>query len=259
MTTATATKPRPVAPVGPDRQTSLGKALALLDAFPDDRGSIGVTELARRAGVSKPSAFRLLACLEADGYVERAGTSYSVGWRVFELGNRIRPCRPGGLREVARPYLCEVHERTRLTVHLALLDRAHVLYLDKLERREVRTPTRIGGRMPASCTALGKAQLAFVDEAIVEQVVRGGLARRTPYSIAAPAVFSGELERVRADGVAFDREEAAIGLWCVAAPILKGANVVGALSVSGPSSGDIGRVDRLTRQAADALSELVRS
>ena len=63
------------------------------------RGWIGVSDLGRRAGVSKPSAFRLLGALEADGYVERDGANYCLGRQVFELGNRIRPCRPGGLRE----------------------------------------------------------------------------------------------------------------------------------------------------------------
>jgi IclR family transcriptional regulator, KDG regulon repressor len=259
LTTRGTTHTISVQRTGPDRQTSLGKALALLDAFPEDGGWIGVSELGRRAGVSKPSAFRLLGTLEADSYVERDGANYCLGRQMFELGNRIRPCRPGGLREVALPYLTELYERTRRTVHLALLEGTQVLYLEKLERRGVQTPSRVGGRAPATCTALGKALLAFAGDDTIEQVIDEGLLRRTPRTLAEPYALQRNLDQVRLDGVAYDREEMATGLWCVAAPIMSGSRPVGALSVSGPFVDDEPIVARHVQQAASILSRLVRT
>src|SRR5439155_11817975 len=79
--------------------TSVGKALALLDALGSGAASLGVSELARRADLPKSTAFRLLACLEDAGYVDRIGTEYCLGRRLFELGNQIVYCQPSGLRD----------------------------------------------------------------------------------------------------------------------------------------------------------------
>lgn len=261
MTTMTAPRSTLAAPLrsGPDRQTSLGKALALLEAFPEDGGWIGVSELGRRAGVSKPSAFRLLGALEADGYVERDGANYCLGRQMFELGNRIRPCRPGGLREVALPFLTELYERTRRTVHLAVLEGTQVMYIEKLERRGVKTPSRIGGRAPSTCTALGKALLAFAGEDTISRALDHGIARRTARTLTDPSALRRNLDQIRLDGVAFDHEEMATGLWCVAAPIMSGTRPVGAVSVSGQWFDEEPTSARYVQQVAATLSRLVRT
>ncbi|MGK5113228.1 IclR family transcriptional regulator [Geodermatophilus sp. CPCC 205506] len=227
-------------PEGGDRAgapTSVSKALQLLDAFRLAGPSLGVSELARRAGVPKSTAFRLLAYLEQGGYVERTGTDYRLGWRLFELGNRVHHCRPRGLRDLALPYLSELYVSTGNVVHLGVLEGNDVVYLEKIHgHRAVRTPTTVGGRMPAACVGLGKAILAFGDAGTARRVVSAGLERRTPYSIAEPGRFLNELGRVRTNGIAFDREEAALGLTCVAAPILVDGRAVAAISVSGSTT-----------------------
>lgn len=219
-----------------DRQTtstSVNKALQLLDSFRHGGPSLGVSELARRVALPKSTAFRLLSDLEHGGYVERAGTSYKLGWRLFELGNRVQHCRPRGLREIALPHLSELYARTGHVVNLAVLEGAEVVYLDKIHgRRAVRTPTTVGSRMPATCVGLGKAMLAFSDQEALRRVVSSGLERRTPYSITEPGRLLKELERIRTSGIAFDHEEAALGLACVAAPILVGGRCLAAISIS---------------------------
>jgi DNA-binding IclR family transcriptional regulator len=221
----------------PGAPTSVSKALQLLDAFRLAGPSLGVSELARRAGVPKSTAFRLLAYLEQGGYVERTGTDYRLGWRLFELGNRVHHCRPRGLRDLALPYLSELYVSTGNVVHLGVLEGNDVVYLEKIHgHRAVRTPTTVGGRMPAACVGLGKAMLAFTDPGTARRVVTAGLERRTPYSIAEPGRFLHELGRVRTNGIAFDREEAALGLTCVAAPILVEGRAVAAISVSGSTT-----------------------
>jgi DNA-binding IclR family transcriptional regulator len=219
-----------------------------------------VSELARRADLPKSTAFRLLACLEEAGYVDRMGTAYCLGRRLFELGNQIAYCQPSGLRDIALPYLCELYERAHHIVHLAVLDGVDVLYLEKLFGHDpTKAPSHVGRRVPAACCALGKAMLAFGPPQSVRDVIEKGLQRRTPYTIAYPKLFLDELARVRKDGVAYDREEVALGLTCVAAPVLRGERAVAAVSVSGPT----GRFDPATmvnpvRKAAAAIADQLR-
>jgi DNA-binding IclR family transcriptional regulator len=217
--------------------TSVGKALALLDALGSGAPFLGVSELARRTDLPKSTAYRLLACLEKAGYVDRRGTEYCLGRRLFELGNQIAYCRPSGLRDVALPYLSELYERTHHIVHLAVLDGVDVLYLEKLFGHDpTKSPSHVGRRVPAACCGLGKAMLAYSSPQAVRAVVAKGLERRTPYTIADAKLFLAELARIRDDGVAYDREEVALGLTCIAAPILKDERAVAAVSVSGPTS-----------------------
>ncbi|SFO11346.1 transcriptional regulator, IclR family [Pseudonocardia ammonioxydans] len=218
-----------------ERQSSpsVSKALQLLDSFRNGAPSQGVSELARRAALPKSTAFRLLSHLERGGYVERTGTNYRLGWRLFELGNRVQHCRPRGLRELALPHLSELYARTGHVVNLAVLEGTEVVYLDKIHgRHAVRTPTTVGSRMPAACVGLGKAMLAFSGRPAVQRVLTAGLERRTAYSIAEPGRLLQELERIRTSGTAFDHEEAALGLACVAAPILVGGRCLAAISIS---------------------------
>jgi DNA-binding IclR family transcriptional regulator len=218
-----------------DLSTSVGKALALLNAFDSPAGTLGVTALADAAGIPKSTAFRLLLALQSSGFVERRGTSYCVGRRMFELGNLFADCRPRNLRDVALPYLSDLYELTHQTVHLATLDRTEVLYLEKLfgHSNKLRLPSHVGRRFPAHCTAIGKAILAFSDETTVAQVIQSGLRRRTPYTIVMPDMFRKILHQSRIAGVTYDREECSIGVACVGAPILAGDRVVAAISVSG--------------------------
>lgn len=217
--------------------TSVTKALQLLDAFRGTVGALGVSELARRSGLPKSTAFRLLATLESSGYVERVGRAYQLAWRLFELGNGVSACRPKGLRDVAMPFLSDLHVRTRLVTQLAVLDDGDVIYLEKIRGHEaIRIPSNIGGRVPASCSGLGKAMLAFSDPETIRDVVEAGLTRRTPYSIVDPGRFLAELRRIHSTCIAIDREEVALGLTCVAAPIIYEGRAIAAVSVSGPSA-----------------------
>lgn len=216
--------------------TSVSKALLLLDAFRTVGAVAGVSELARVTGLPKSTAFRLLNQLAASGFLHRSGTDYRLDNHVFELGNCVQVCAPGDLRSIAAPFMSSLFVNSRYVVHLAILDGTDVLYLDKIQGYGgVRVPTVVGGRMRASCSALGKAMLAFGHRDAVEKILHEGLTRRTRHSIAAPGLFVKELHQVRTHGVAFDREEAALGLTCVAAPIIWNGRAVAALSVSGPT------------------------
>lgn len=216
--------------------TSVGKALAILDAFEGAASVLGVSEIARRTRLPKSTAFRLLSSLEHRDYVERRGDRYCLGKRLFELGNQVSWCRPRNLRDTAVPYMCDLFGLTGKTIHLAVLDGTDVLYVEKLEGHDQpAAPTRVGGRVTARTTALGKAMLAYSDPAVIEATLSVPPTHPTPYTIVLPRLLLDELAAVRRSGVAIDREEVRLGLTCVAAPVLRRGQPVGALSVSGLS------------------------
>lgn len=219
---------------------SVTKALQLLDTFRTHGPTLGVSQISRLAGVPKSTAFRLLAYLEQSGFVERDGRGYCLGRRLFELGNSVPLCRPDGLRETAAPHLSDlfVAGAGKAAVHLAVLEDTDVVYLEKIAGPQtMRVPTRVGGRMNAACSGLGKAILGFSEREVIGSVLDAGLERRTRYSAADPVRFLQQLRRVRAEGVAFDREEVVLGLVCTAAPILVDGRAVGAISMSGNAIG----------------------
>lgn len=241
-----------------DAQTSVTKALALLDAFRRIGPVAGVSDLARATGLPKSTAFRLLNQLAASGFLNRSGTDYRLDQHVFELGNCVPMCTPGDLRSIAAPFLSDLFAMSRTIVHLAVLDGTDVMYVDKIQgNTSVKVPTVVGGRIPASCSALGKAILPFGHKPVIEQILQEGLRRRTRHSIAAPGLFLSELQQVRQHGVAFDREESSLGLTCVAAPIIWSGHAIAAISTSGPT----GRFDPAVlasrvKKAANEISAL---
>jgi DNA-binding IclR family transcriptional regulator len=212
--------------------------MSLLLSFGEEAcDGLGVSELARRADMSKSTAFRLLGMLQRNGAVERTGNAYRLGARLHELGQQVYTPEHDRIRELATPFLIELYELTHQTAHLAVLHGADVLYLNKLYGPHTTPPpSRVGSRAPAHCTAGGKVLLAYHHGAASDQP-SSTLARRTPRSITDPVLLRTHLATVREQGVAYDDEEARPGLRCVAAPIFAApGQVVAALSVTTPSA-----------------------
>lgn len=235
-----------------DDRAAVDKAMILLTCFGGQAGSgLGVSELARRAEMSKSTAFRLLGLLERNGVVEKVERKYRLGERLHQLGRDSYVADHDWIRDALTPYLIDLYEDTRETVHLAALHGTDVVYLSKLYgHRQVRSPSRIGGRIPAYCTAVGKALLAH-DPAALDRVLASELRPLTPATIVDPQQFLDEIARVREEGVAYDDEESVSGLSCVAAPVVSpGGRALAALSVSTVT----GRLD--TRAQAAPLRAL---
>ncbi len=179
----------------PGQKTVIGRAALLLDCLAAG-DSPGISELARRSGLAKTTVFRLVHELASCGLVEVTGDGVRLGMWLFELGSSVP--RQRSLAEAALPYMRDLQQATGDTVHLAVLDRAEVVYLQILRGRGTRQlPSRVGGRMPAHATGVGKAILAFSPPEVVSAVITGGLARRTARTIVAPGVLRRELSRVR--------------------------------------------------------------
>jgi len=225
----------------PDRATtvagSVDKALALLSSFDAQRRRMGLSELARRAGIPKSTAHRLLAVLVEWDLLSRRGTDYLPGPRLAELATlRRRPDREP-LREAALPHLLDLYETTHETVHLAVLDDREIVYLEKLHgHNRLNVPSRVGGRFPAASSALGKAMLAFSGPEVVAAAAER-LRPLTSHTIVSPRQFRLALDSIRHTGVSFDRHESQVGLVCVAAPVLDwNGKVIAAVSISGPAT-----------------------
>ncbi|GAB2459097.1 IclR family transcriptional regulator [Xylanimonas ulmi] len=217
------------------RETSVvARAVAVLSAFTFRDSALSAAELARRARLPRSSAHRIIGDLVAEGLLERAPRGgYCLGMRLFELG--LRAPRQRGLRDVAAPFLTDLRDATRQTVHLAVLDGAEVVYLDIIRTAPgPRLLSRVGGRMPATVTGVGKAILAFSPPQAVQAAVAARLPRLTPHSITDLATLRAQLRRIAETNTAYDVQEQAMGTSCCASAIFGcGGEVLGAVSVAG--------------------------
>ncbi|HZQ31958.1 MAG TPA: IclR family transcriptional regulator [Mycobacterium sp.] len=209
----------------------------VLDAF-DGPGRLTLSQVVRRTGLPRSSAHRMLEQLVAVRWLRRQGRDYELGMRLVELGSLA--VHQDRLHRAALPLLHELHRATGHVVHLAVLDGADVVYLEKIGGPMASAlPSRVGGRHPAHCTAVGKAILAFSELGRRTAVNADLRSRKTRYSISTAAQLQSELDKVRAHGVAHDQEESVPGVGCVAAPIGNDGDAIAAVSVCGP-------VDRMT-------------
>ena len=209
----------------------------------------------RTAEPSKPTVHRLAGELLTLGLLEGERGVYRLGMRMFELGQLVPLQRD--LREEALPFMQDLFEATHETVHLAVLDGTEVLYIEKISgHRRVAAGSRIGGRLPAHCTAVGKAIIAVSPPGVLDAVLAAGLTRRTAFTVTVPSVLRKQLARAARDGVAYEREESDLGVTCAASPIYRfGEQVVAAISVTGPVHRlDPDRYAPTVRLAALALS-----
>jgi DNA-binding IclR family transcriptional regulator len=218
----------------PPVNTVLGRSASIMEAFNGSQRVLSLGDLNRHTHLPKSTLHRLLDQLCQVGWLERDTGGYRVGMRLFELGTLA--VQGNRLQDAAFPHLASLAARTGLAAQLAVLDRVDVMYLERIVVGPIRLPTRRGGRKPAYCTALGKAMVAYDDDAALHAVVTAPMPRKTAKTITEPDALWTELQQVREAGIAFDRGEAYEGLVCVAAPIRSSGRPIGAVSVTGPAS-----------------------
>lgn len=212
------------------------KAVRILDALERLDGA-GVTELADHLGVSKGTVHNHLSTLEEHEYVVNSNGTYRLGLRLFEMGQYTR--REQELYRVAKPEIDKLAAETGELANLMVEQhgRGCYLYISRGEHA-VKLDTQVGTRQYLHTSALGKAILAHMPASRRDAVLdRHGLPEKTPNTVTDRAKLEAELAEIRERGVAFDGEERAEGIRCVAAPILGTDDVLrGAVSVSGPAS-----------------------
>ena len=223
-------------PKSASRLSSVANSIRLLKTFTDEEHELGVSSLVKRLGLAKSTVHRLASTLIRDDMLEQDKETgkYRLGLALFELGARVR--RKMNVFNEAQAALKELVDKTGETAHLTLLDHASVLFLYKFESRQaIRMKSVLGARVPAHCTADGKALLAYQTDEMVESIAVDGLAAVTPKTIIDVRLLLADLAQVRARGYALDDEETEIGLRAIAAPIRDHTGeVVAAISIAGP-------------------------
>lgn len=213
----------------------LGRASALLQAFSPERPILSLGDLAACANLPKSTTHRIAATLVGCGVLQRYGTfGYCVGSWLHDIG-MLAPTRYR-LTSAAAPFLHELHEQTRATVHLGVCSPTGPLYLDKVSRYGGPAPyTRPGSHFPMHSTALGKSLAAFTD-AHEELLAESGYRRFTQRTVTSPRELAREIDSVRADQISHDREETVPGISCVGIPVFdQFGQCLAAISICAPT------------------------
>jgi IclR family transcriptional regulator, KDG regulon repressor len=216
---------------------SVAHSLDVLEQFVGEADELGVTELSKRLKLHKNNVFRLLATLEARGYIEqnRASENYRLGIKCLHLGRHY--IEHMGFVRQARPILADIARKARESAFVAIARRDGVVALEAAEPedRVVRITPPIGQTLPLHCTAIGKAHLAFDPEEQLQTSLPEQLERFTAHTIIERATLLEQLHSVTRDGYSTDAGEYFEDVASVAVPIRDYTrSVVGSLAVAGP-------------------------
>jgi IclR family KDG regulon transcriptional repressor len=238
------------------------RALAVLESL-SRRRSAGLEELSQEMGMAKPTVYRFLLTLQELGYARRDESErWAMTLKAFNVGSRALDHLD--LHSAAKSVAEELAEDLGETVHMGVLEGDSAVYVLKIESKyTIRMFSRVGGRMPLYCTAIGKVLLAYSTPAERKVALEGlRLVALTPETITSRAALDAELKRVRAQGFARDAGEREEGIYCLGAPIFdrEGA-VAAALSVSWPhfryKAADEPRMARAVMAAAARVSAVL--
>ena len=214
---------------------TVGKALEVLDQVANFGRPVRFTEILEQSTHPKATLYRLIQTLTNSGMLsyDQSAQTYSLGLRLVRLAHSA--WRQSSIAPIARPYLDALSEKVGETIHLAQLDRGQVLYVDKRNAvRPIEMFSQAGKIGPGYCTGVGKAIMAYLPTAEQDDALqRQAYFKHTEHTLTTPDALRADFETIRAQGVAYDREEHEEGIVCIAAPIiLSTGKVIGALSIT---------------------------
>jgi len=214
---------------------TVAKALAVMDDVAAAGRPVRFSELLDRSPFPKATLYRFVQVLTKQGmlHFDPDRQTYAPGLRLVRLAHAA--WQTSALAPVARPHVDALSDAVGETVHLAQLDGAQVLYVDKRNARQPIEMYSAAGKVgPAYCTGVGKAMLAYLPEPELSEVIaQQSFHRFTPDTLTTEAALRDELSAIRQRGYGFDREEHEPGIICIAHPILtRGDRVLGAISVT---------------------------
>lgn len=196
-----------------------------------------ITELAKEFELSKSSIHNYVSTLEREGYVVKENNTYKIGLQFLDFGGYARHREQ--LYHIAKDEIRSIAEETGELANLAVEQHGRGIYLFRATgENAVQTDSYTGQKIYLHNTALGKVILANLPRQRVDEIIdQHGLPKTTDNTITDRTELYRQLETVREDGIAFDKEARIEGLRCVAVPILNNNDVVeGAISLSGPTS-----------------------
>ncbi|HLN01548.1 MAG TPA: IclR family transcriptional regulator [Bryobacteraceae bacterium] len=238
------------------------RALSILELLSVTKTGLTLPELSRRLGLPKSSTYCLLVTLERRGYLLRNNRThrYMFGLKLFSLANLALSGIE--LREKAASFLQPLMQRSRLTVHMAIIEDHEAVLIEKVEPPGlVRLATWVGKRLELHCSAVGKCLLAYLPDAEFLRLVRDrGLTRNNENTITSIRKLKQQMTQIRHTGYAIEDEEGEIGCRCVGAPVFDhSGNVIAAISVAGTTaqitSEEFSYFGQLVRQTASDISQ----
>ncbi len=240
----------------------LHKALDILETIRGSRSGITLADLARVLSIPKPTAYRILATLEARGYLARNQKSgYQMTRKFFEL--QYKESDEQRLTQAALPVMERLVDSCRETVNLGILDAGEVVVIGTIESPQaIRMSSKVGNRRYLHATALGKVLLSgLADQEALRLIRIKKLPRLTPNTMVTQQAVLSEIRNVRKQGYAIDNEENEPGGRCLGAPILgPGERVVAALSISAPLFRmEMSRVRTLTQDLTESCQAITKA
>jgi DNA-binding IclR family transcriptional regulator len=216
--------------------TSLQRGLRLLQLFATPERGLAAAQVAKLSALPVSTVHRFLVNLEAAGYLNCSGTGiYHLGIACFSLGQAALAHLD--IRRLSLPYLRELNQHTRETIHLTVRHGMAAVYVEKLDSPEpLRIHSRIGSAVPLYCTAVGKVMLAYLPpEEQLKLLPQFEIKRLTPNTVGSLQELQTQMQKVRKRGHACDLEEHELHIRCIAAPIWDHAGAVNAsLSITAP-------------------------
>jgi DNA-binding IclR family transcriptional regulator len=240
--------------------TAVDRALDILLCFNAENPRLSLSQIAERLNLPKSTIHRHLATLENKHFINREETTgmYHLGLRFVEMAALI--LQETGFQRWTQPHLERISAECGETVDLAVLDGTHVIYLQVIESSQrVKIAAAVGQRLPAYCTASGKAFLAFLPDERVRKILPE---KMTPYTENTCVTLSGlskDLRAARARGFAISQQEFEKDINAVAAPILDDSGYpVAVIAVAGPSYRlsleQMNKIGISIRQATEAIA-----
>lgn len=226
--------------VGPKRNydiTALQRGLRILHLFSESPRGLTAKQVAATSRLPVSTVHRFLANLVTAGFLNRdAEGTHCLGIACFSIGQAA--AGQLDIRRLSLPYLRELNQQTRETIHLTVRHGLSAVYVEKLDSPEpLRIYSRIGASVPLYCTAVGKVLLAYMPRDEQDRVLpQLDLKRLTSNSVGNLQELKTELYRVRKNGFASDLEEHELHIRCVAAPIWDHTGSVhSSLSITAPA------------------------
>ncbi len=220
---------------------SIEKALNLLELLSANEKEMSITEISKKLQMGISTVHRILTTFKSRGYIiqNQQTSKYTLAIKLFVLGCKVQ--KVINLLKSVTLFLQKLSQHTNESINFAILEGRETVCLSKIESSEVlRTDIKIGARLPAHCTAVGKGLLSFLSErefTILYGKDNKKLCTPTPNSISSVMELKKCLKKIKRDGYAIDKEEFKIGINCLGVPIMnnEGKSIAG-ISVTGPSS-----------------------
>ena len=225
---------------------TVGKALDVLNEVAEIGSPVRFSNLLKTSKYPKATLYRLLQTL-----LNQNMLSYNAEEQTYRLGLKlVRMAHAAWLQSslapIALPFIDDLSDKVRETVHLAQLDNGQVLYVDKRNpSSHIEMFSEAGKIGPAYCTGVGKAMMAFLDEKSLSRVItKQAFYKYTDFTITSEKELRKELIKIKKQGIAFDRQEHEQKIICISSPILSSkSRVIGGLSIT--SSIDIHSLESL--------------